>query len=169
MIVQFTPDELIDVIRFADAQHSNKLRVGARELKHNAKLMPFEIHYIGALGEFAVAKVFGVEPDRRILDGSDGGVDLVLHGRTCSVKTFTYTGKNPEVYVDHYPKADILIACRLMSPCQVEISGYITRENFKEKATRKSYGYGERLTVLCSLLSPIRLPTQSAASRITTW
>ena len=77
-----TPHERLDVLR-----HSY-LRTRAMELSRGKK-EPETPAFIGMLGEFAVARVLGLDPCESftIHEWSDGGVDLRHHHITISVKT----------------------------------------------------------------------------------
>ena len=79
---EITPHERLDVLR-----HSY-LRTRAIELDRGKK-EPEIPAFIGMLGEFAVARVLGIDPYESftIHEWSDGGVDLRYHSHTISVKT----------------------------------------------------------------------------------
>lgn len=154
-IVHFDPETLAKCHALADRRHANKLREKATDLKYSQKLSSQDLHRIGILGEYAVAKILEIPIDTQIHDGSDGGSDLEFKGASIQVKTFTYTGANREVYTTEPPTTLILISCRLLSPNEVEVEGWITSEDFKALAKRKDYGYGERLSASIADLRPI--------------
>ena len=157
MIIKFEARDLMLVAHFADRQHFNKVRQGATDLKHSTKLTPFEIHYIGALGEFAVAKATKSKVDWEVRHGSDGGVDLIVNGKPVQVKTFRYQGPDKQFYLDTKEQfiTEVCYMCRIVSPCQVEVVGTIDRATFLAEATCRDYGYGMRWSVPESLLRPL--------------
>jgi hypothetical protein len=44
---------------------------------------------------------------------------------------------------------------QVLSPVQLQIHGYIEKDKFQKVATKKSYGYGDRLMIPATLLTPL--------------
>ena len=157
MIIDLTGFDLQYIAMFAERQHAVKVATSATSKKHDESKSEFELHYIGAMGEYAVSKEHGAPMDERVHLGGDDGVDFVINGYECHVKTFTYTGPNPEFFIDDIDcfTAEIGIGTRVLSPTRVEISGCISRKRFEKYMVKKEYGYGSRLMVPCHLLQPL--------------
>lgn len=160
MIYEISGKEFVRVAQIALEHHENKTKDGARELKHNDNLTGYELHLIGLLGELAVAKATGGKVQTKVLEGSDGGVDMIVNGEPVQIKTFRYTGKNRQFYIDDMSRftCQTCYCCRCHSFCRVEVVGTIDRDVFKSLATEKNYGYGVRLCVPDSALRPLDLP-----------
>jgi len=164
LIVDFTAFDLQYVAMFAERQHAVKVATSAESKKHDEAKSEFELHYIGAMGEYAVCKEYGwagAKMDERVHRGGDDGVDCTIGGWDCHVKAFTYTGPAPEFFIDDITRftAPIGIGTRIISPTRVEITGCISKERFMKYMATKNYGYGERLYVPCHLLKPIDVLT----------
>ena len=160
MIYEISGEEFVRVAQIALEHHNNKVKLGAKDLKHNEKLTGYELHLIGLLGELAVAKATGGKVQTKLLAGSDGGVDMVIDGEPVQIKTFRYTGRDRWFYVDDMSRftCQTCYCCRYHSPCKVEVVGKIDRDVFKSLAIWRNLGYGERLCVPESALRPLDLP-----------
>lgn len=161
MIIELTAFDLQYIAMFAERQSVVKIATNATSKKHDRAKSEFELHYIGAMGEYAVSKYSGVPMNEDVHIGGDDGVDFVINGWECHVKTFTYTGREPEFFVDNIDKftATIGIGTRILSPTRVEIIGCISKTKFEQYATIKNYGYGNRLLVPFNFLSPLDVLT----------
>jgi hypothetical protein len=173
LIINLTAFDLQYITMFAERQHAVKIATGATTKKHDKAKSEFELHYIGAMGEYAVSKHTGVPMNEDVHIGGDDGVDFVINGWECHVKTFTYTGPEPEFFIDSLDSftAGVGIGTRVLSPTRVEITGCISRNRFESYCVEKTYGYGTRLMIPCHLLMDIDLldnhdhPTEAAGSR----
>ena len=123
----------------------------------------FERHYIGALGEVAVCKHFGVRHPRAVVSGGDNGVDLVINGWKAQIKCRTYLGKDPEIIFKtlDYFKADVCIATKLESATKIAIVGCISRTRFRKIAEQKNYGYGDHWCVPETALDDVCVITEN--------
>lgn len=157
MIVEFNSFDLLEISMFAERQHAVKVATGAQTKKYDKNKSEFELHYIGAMAEFAVSKICKVPMDRRVHMGGDNGTDLQINGWSCEIKAHTYTGKNYQLFIDgmHVFNADVLISVQILSPVKVRIVGCISRKKFEKKCQINNYGYGDRLSVNEEDLKPI--------------
>ena len=149
--------DLLYIAVFAERQHNVKVATCAASKKHDRNKSEYELHYIGAMGEYAVSKYFGVPMDTSVHVGGDNGIDLIINEWECHVKTFTFGGKNIEFYIDDMDAftSDIGIFTQVVSPTRIRIRGCISRRMFETKCTTKDYGYGDRLMVLPHDLSTV--------------
>lgn len=88
-------------------------------------------HYLGLLGEDALAQFFGVPEglDTEVYaDGGDGGVDLRVNGATIDVKTARR--ENPSLTVDVYEQltADYYVLASQLGERTIRLIGYAPRE-----------------------------------------
>jgi hypothetical protein len=96
------------------------------------------------MGEIAVARVLGVEPDTSIHKSGDDGYDLVWRDSTWDVKTRGEPNKDLLIYPDMCDfRAKFCMLCWLMRPGVIGIVGYISRKNFKRLS--ELTGDGSRL------------------------
>ena len=93
----------------------------------------------------------------QIMRGGDPRPDTVILGKTVQIKTYNYHGKNLEVFLDDMEafNSQILIGVQVLSPVQLQIHGYIERDKFQKIAIKKNYGYGDRLMIPATLLTPL--------------
>lgn len=157
MIIDLNGFDLQYVAMVAERRHVVKMATRAKSNKYDDTKGEFELHYVGAMGEFGVSKDQGVPMDERVHRGGDDGVDFVINGYECHVKTLTYTGPNPEFFVndmDHFT-ARVGIGARILSPTRVEVIGCISRKTFAKNAVERDYGHGPRLAVPYHLLQSL--------------
>ncbi len=154
--VEFDPFDLQMVNMFAARQRAVKEANGVSTRRSAPNSTEFELHYIGALGEYAVAKALGLKLDKRVHVGADDGSDLSFRGRTIQVKTFTFTGPNFQFFVNPGEfKADVAVAVQVLSPIRVRLLGWIERTLFEREASTRDYGHGKRLCVSVATLLPM--------------
>jgi hypothetical protein len=148
-IVELTAFDLLEIALFAERQHSVKVATGAVSKKYDTTKSEYELHYVGAMAEYAVAQYFGVPMDRSVHRGGDNGTDVVINGWRCEIKANTYTGRNYQAFIDgmHVFRADVLISVQILSPTKVRLVGCISRVHFEKIAQPTDYGHGERLFV----------------------
>jgi hypothetical protein len=119
----------------------------------------FGIHYIGMLGEIAVAKTIGTTVSAEITVGGDGGNDMELHGQTIQVKTSSHANTPPPRYLifNNFEDfaTDWAISCSIQSPTVVRIHGFVGRGKFRGLANQHNFGYGIRICLDEKHLSPI--------------
>lgn len=133
------------------AERYESFNRGSRALDHITEtgMSSFEIHYLGAMGEVAVAKHYGVPICRELTRGGDNGIDVVINGWNCHIKTFSFGGPKPDFIISNMKEftAPVGIGARRISPTRVLITGCITKPIFQKVAFTSSYGYGDRLAV----------------------
>lgn len=157
MIVDLTAFDLQFIALYSERiawwKHLNK----TQSKKYDTTKTEFALHYIGAMGEFAVKKVTGCPLSMQIMRGGDPRPDTVIAGKTVQIKTHSYTGKNLEFFLDDMEafNSEIFIGVQILSPVQLQIHGYIEKDKFQKVATKKSYGYGDRLMIPATLLTPL--------------
>jgi len=114
-----------------------------------------EANAFGYKAEFAVARLFDVEPPViNVL--SDGGVDLWIQDTSIDVK-FTNQEYGPLIF-DSMAKfrAEIAILVgRTDDEDVMRINGWMSRKEFKTCYEKTDFGYGTRLTVEHNNLHPI--------------
>lgn len=158
-IAVFNAFDLSYLALFAERQRCVKRALKVSSKKYDKNKTEFELHYIGAMGEWAVRKIYPTAKlDFDVYDVGDNGIDLIINGWSCQVKTFAYQGSNIEFFLDDMSefKANVCIGAQVLSPIQVKILGCISRKRFMNNAKEKDYGYGTRLCVPNSLLSSVQ-------------
>jgi len=125
--------------------------------KHDTTKTEFALVYIGAMGEFAVKKVTGCPLSMQIMRGGDPRPDTIIAGKTVQIKANNYTGKNLEFFLDDMKafNAEIFVGVQVLSPVKLDIHGYIEKDKFKKVAVKRNYGYGDRLMIPATLLTPL--------------
>tara|TARA_R110000868_G_scaffold85685_8_gene240905 strand:- start:13882 stop:14394 length:513 start_codon:yes stop_codon:yes gene_type:complete len=114
-----------------------------------------EANAFGYKAEFAIARLFNAEPPViNVL--SDGGVDIWLDDIPVDVK-FTNDEHGPLIF-DSMKKfrAEIAILVgRTDDDDVMSINGWVTRKEFKQKADKQNFGYGDRLFLRHTDMNPI--------------
>lgn len=156
MEVEFTATDLIDIATAAESRSGNKLKNNVRSKKYDVKQSEFALHYHGMMGEWAVSKATGCDLDMTVHARGDDGVDAVVNGWACHIKTTTYGGGNPDFLLDSMDcfTAEVGILAQIVSPVKVNLCGCIGKGNFVRLHTLKDYGYGQRLVVKASQMTP---------------
>jgi hypothetical protein len=134
-------------------QYKRKLAVKTQ--KYDRKRTDWEIAFYGFMGEVAVARALCIPPDKTVLAGGDGGVDLVINGETLQVKTHLSKATKNFLYFDDEDKlsCDFGVLCNVDSDdTTILIRGALSRKDFIHKAGIRNFGYGERLAVPASEL-----------------
>ena len=157
MKVQFDAFDIQAIAMYAERINVVKRLNGANSKKHDLKKSEWELHYVGAMGEFAVKKALGCPLSMDIYQGGDPSPDTMIGDLSAQIKTHSYIGRNLEFFIDSMDafNADILIGVQLLSPVLCDVSGYIDKESFKLIAKSKNYGYGDRLSIPASALKSI--------------
>lgn len=134
---------------------------GAVRNRRVSRLNDFGTHFVGMLGEVAVAKALGVPLRTDQTTGGDGCVDLVVDGQRVQVKTSSWASLPRErlVIVERAEElqAEWLVSCAVKWPTTVEIHGFISRLRFLRTAFRHDFGYGAKLCVKADALQDIGL------------
>jgi len=161
--VKFSDEELLKLFRLARQRNDPKQRKWKSQ-GWNRNKSALAGHYDGIMAEMAVAKLLGVEINEEIYEGGDDGSDLVLpDGRTIQVK---HRGQRDWDYalnsadLDDFI-TDIGVLCQPTPEYDddaVDVVGYITKEQFAERAFRTNFlkkPNGWRLAVQQKDMEPI--------------
>lgn len=110
----------------------------------------FETHLYGVMGEYAVSKLLDCKMDMSVsFSGDDKISDFVHNGWRIQVKTRS-TSRQPIYLYFNTPqdfRADLAISTCVKSPTIIEVLGWITRDEFLERAKPMNFGYGPRIGV----------------------
>lgn len=129
---ELSAQDLLTASEIGLARDANKQLAGVYSRRFDAHSSDSRIHIVGAMGEIAVARCYGLQVNTDLYLDGDGGVDFTLpDGRTVDVKTrgepncdlLTYPGMSDFT-------ADYAVLCWLMKPGAVGIVGYVAREDF---------------------------------------
>jgi hypothetical protein len=107
----------------------------------------FSLNLHGVMGEYAVAKYLGLKLDHSInLSGDDKVADLKRGDETIQVKTNMARWRQCYLYFNSLDlfRANIAVLAKIKSATEVDLVGWVTRDDFHKKAYRKNFGYGER-------------------------
>ena len=147
--VYLTPDEIDSSLTFVGDMRKDKQAYNVRDRKFDVNNSSWAVNLMGHLGEKAVAKVYAVSVDERVLTGGDAGYDLIINGKTVQVKT-TVTKQlifnSKESFSADYAILVTLIGDRT----QPHINSYfivwgdISQEKFLSICFEKDFGYGLR-------------------------
>lgn len=109
-----------------------------------------DTHRLGVAGEVAVARYYGVEPNRYVsMTGEDGTGDLVVNGYKLEVKTrrqrmYDFALRGTDLAEFQYDAGVLVWRC-LGGENVYEIWGVISRTRFEQVCEERDYGYGPRL------------------------
>lgn len=156
LIVELDAFDLQEVALVAAQRLVVKEANNITSLKFDQGQSEFEIHYVGALGEKAVAKFYGSAVDHETYMVRDDGIDMTINRFTTQIKTTTFGGGDPFFFMNSMDcfTAEIGIGVQYLSPIRLRIGGIISRKKFERTAQRKNFGYGVRLAVPFSELAP---------------
>jgi hypothetical protein len=117
------------------ARNGVKVANGIATRRYDSLSSDSAVHITGAMGEIAVARLFGVEPDTSVHLGGDPGYDLVYRDSTWDVKTRRGINKDLLIYPDMSDfRADYCMLCWLAAPGVIGVVGYVSREMFDHLA-----------------------------------
>jgi len=114
-----------------------------------------EANIYGFRAEFAIARLFGLDPPEiNVL--TDGGVDLWIDDLSIDVK-FSNNTNGPLIFdtADKFKANCAILVCRTEDPRNMKIAGWMGKRDFCARAYSKDFGYGKRLVVDQKDLSPI--------------
>ena len=134
---------------FVDAMRSDKKEHNVVDKKFDSKNTSWAVNLMGHLGEKAVAKVYEVAVDDRVLTGGDEGYDLVIKNKTVQVKT-TITNQlifnSKELFSADYAILVTLVGDRTQPHVNSHfvVWGDISKDKFIDVCFEKDFGYGVR-------------------------
>jgi hypothetical protein len=154
-IVNLSKSDIENARRIATIRNSKNGRVP--NYRVTKKHSDFDIHFVGAKSEIAIANLFNLKADDSFLIGGDNGeADLVIDGFRVQIKGAMY--KPPILKLNHLSdfKLDIAIICfSTIESNTVEVYGSITKKDFFAKHYERDFGYGVRYCIDDSQLTPI--------------
>ena len=136
--VELTKPQLQELLKLATGRNDIKAQYNVTNRRYSNRHGDVEINYKGIQGEFAVAKVFGVDIDRTITPSGDSkGRDLRIDDLDVQVKVNNY--KNGDLYFNslaHF-QADIAILVIYLKEGLLEIKGWANKSWFEKRHTTK--------------------------------
>jgi|14BtaG_2_1085337.scaffolds.fasta_scaffold24644_3 hypothetical protein len=137
------------------AQDTVKLleSMGVSPRLENEKQSRIEANRLGFMAEFAVCRLFDAEPPRLNI-ATDGGVDLWLGDISVDVK-FSKTGSLIFDSADKFKANLAVLVTSTEDPECMLLEGWIGKTAFVRDAYAKDFGYGERLVMGSSDLTPM--------------
>tara|TARA_Y100001963_G_scaffold96552_1_gene132935 strand:+ start:1178 stop:1741 length:564 start_codon:yes stop_codon:yes gene_type:complete len=156
---KFSSLESYTVRLLAEARQANKERYGIASKRFDDQKSDLEIHIMGMRAEYAVAAALGAKPRWELsLGGDSNSGDLVLpDGRSCSVKYRNRQGWDFALQSDDKSsfREDIGV---LVYPGDKKgillLRGWLTRDEFLDRAKVVNYGHGPRAVVSPEEMSP---------------
>lgn len=161
--INLDEDDLTRILATAKNRQQNKDKNGVVDRAYKLKNQKgFALHFIGAIGEYAVCKYLGTKFDDEIYVGSDKGYDTEFHGTKLEVKTRKYFNPkksnlilNPECH--DRKTADVYVLASIRDPAKVCIEGCISWKKFDEQKIIGDYGAGKRYFVEPKSLTSIEV------------
>lgn len=139
-----------DTVRLCEMQ-------GFKPRLDNKKQSRVEANVYGFKAEFAVARLFNIDPPV-INVVTDGGVDLWFNDISIDVKfNNAEFGKLIFDSMDKFKSQLAVLVGRTDNPKVMRINGWIRRTSFEEKSYAKNFGYGDRLFMDHKDLLPVEL------------
>ena len=147
--VHLTKEEINSCLVFVEAMRNNKQEHNVIDKKFDSKNTSWAVNLMGYLGEKAVAKVYEVAVDDRVLTGGDEGYDLVINNKTVQIKTTTTNQlifNSKELFSADYAILVTLVGDRTQPHIDSHfiIWGDISKNKFNEVCFEKDFGYGIR-------------------------
>jgi hypothetical protein len=145
MIYDLDPFDLNNINMFAARQRAAREATKHHSQMKSPNFSEFGLHYVGAMGEYAVAKYLGLDLDYRILSGPDDGTDLQSVIGSVQVKTFSFTGKKKiDLFFNSISdfKASVAVGVQIINPTRLRFLGWITQEQFINESDSKDYRHG---------------------------
>jgi hypothetical protein len=147
--VHLTKEEINSCLVFVEAMRNNKQEHNVIDKKFDSKNTSWAVNLMGYLGEKAVAKVYEVAVDDRVLTGGDEGYDLVINNKTVQIKTTTTNQlifNSKELFSADYAILVTLVGDRTQPHIDSHfiIWGDISKDKFNDVCFEKDFGYGIR-------------------------
>lgn len=147
--VHLTKEEINSCLVFVEAMRNNKQEHNVVDKKFDSKNTSWAVNLMGYLGEKAVAKVYEVAVDDRVLTGGDEGYDLVINNKTVQIKTTTTNQlifNSKELFSADYAILVTLVGDRTQPHINSHfiIWGDISKDKFNDVCFEKDFGYGIR-------------------------
>ena len=148
--VKLTDEDVSNAKRLADGRGADK-EVYASTNRWTKE--PGVYHFHGLLGEMAYAKHYKVDIDWSINALGDGGIDLIILGKSVNVKTTIY--RPPILKINEFAEftADLLALALRVSDDSIKLFGFTDFHDLSSKHYKKDFGHGERICLDCEDLS----------------
>jgi hypothetical protein len=106
-----------------------------------------EIEKVGIMGEIAVARFYGTDPDLEVYkERKEGAEDLVRNGQTANIKSTKYFNRPSLLVADYDNRYDIYLLCSVnLFSGYARLQGYATREEIRSKP-RERFREGSRMS-----------------------
>ena len=141
MIVRLTELDTYEIAWAAADRCAYKRNAGVSNNKRVDQIRDdFQITREGLSGEWAVAKVLGLPVNTENYLGGDPGWDFEYFGIKIDVKTSRaryLLFRDLKLF-----KADYAIYAKYLNEYQVDLMGFVTREEFIQKHSKVNLGYG---------------------------
>ena len=148
--IYFDAFDLMRVAFLAERIYAVKLATKAKTYRVDRQNTEFGLIYTGIMGEYAAYKFYNIPYDPEAFLGGDNGVDIVVDDTECHIKTSTFTGiNNLKFYVNTLEDftAPVGICAQVFSPLQVNLHGWISKDDFIAKHHICNFNYGDRRAV----------------------
>ena len=154
----FSAFEMQYLVMAAERRHCGKQPNGVPSSKFDKGQSQFSIDLHGVMGEYAVAKLLGVKIDHSVsLSGDDKVSDIVYESTTIQVKTNMGRWRNVFLYFNEASlfRADVAVLAVVRSATQVDLLGWIGRDDFNAICEERNFGHGVRACVDDKQLEPM--------------
>jgi aromatic ring-opening dioxygenase LigB subunit len=156
MILSFDAYEMQRLVMVAHSRNVVKEVHKVRNQRYDKNQSDFSMHLHGIMGEYAVAKFLNIKIDKNIaLAGDDKISDLIKNKKRIQVKTTLRDNKVLFFNSKLLFRADLAVLTSIRSATDVGLEGWISREEFLNKATTFDFGYGERWGIVSQKLNNI--------------
>jgi len=156
MVISFDAYEMQRLVMVAHSRNIVKEVYKVKNQRYDKNQSDFSMHLHGIMGEYAVAKLLNIKIDKNIsLSGDDKISDLIKNKKRIQVKTTLRDNKilffNSKVLF----RADLAVLTSIKSATDVVLEGWISREEYLNKAQTYDFGYGERWGIPADKLNNI--------------
>jgi hypothetical protein len=167
LIVNFGCDDLHFIATVAHNRQENKANSDIPNQRYSSKT-DYQCNYDGVMTEYAVHKATNTSSYKmaEICYGADDGVDIVINGWDCHIKTSV--GKNCPINkpLEKNFTAFIGIFVRVLCQTQVEILGCISRHQYDKLKGVIQWGSNpERFNVTSDQLKPLKVLYEAGPSQ----
>ena len=156
MTISFDAYEMQRLIMVAHSRNIVKEVHKVRNQRYDNNQSDFSMHLHGLMGEYAVAKLLNTKIDKNIsLSGDDKISDLVKNNKKIQVKTTLMLNKILYFNSKSLFRADLAVLTSIRSATDVILEGWITKEDFLNKAQTYDFGKGQRWGIPAGKLNSI--------------
>jgi len=141
--IDFDYFDLLSIMGVAHSRNIIKVAHGVKSKRVDDNQTDFENHINGVMGEAGVARFLKLKLDKKLsLSGDDKIKDFMKDNKTIQVKTCLVKGDYKNLFFPNKEdfRADLSILLSIKSLTSVLIEGWITREDFLNKAKQTILG-----------------------------